>query len=177
MRRTSGSTRPGRHETFTCPQSGSTYSCQLGTEGCIEPFNPACCQAGAKECPYKVTPKKKPPHHHNIGRQKTFTCPDGSSYKCAPGSEQGCIEPINEACCLLGAGECPFDVDRRPPLPDLDICAPFPVTSCPAILSSCSAAPENPLCAEAAPFCNWLIQETDNEREGYVSNAVLRRGV
>jgi hypothetical protein len=172
--------RPGRDKTFTCPHSGATYSCQLGTEGCMEPYNPACCLLGAGECPFPVHQARP-----IVGQQKTFTCPDGATYKCAPGSERGCIEPINEACCLLGAGECPFKVNRppRPPTPppspgfNFEVCACASADACPIIVRACKATPENPLCAEALPFCNWATQEAENRTEGYVSNAPLRAGL
>jgi len=171
----------GLNKTFTCPNSGATYSCAIGSEGCMEPFNPACCLLGAGECPYEVTQRHGNPL---IGRQKTFTCPNGSTYRCAPGSEQGCIEPINEACCLLGAGHCPFEVNRpEPPSPrpkvglDFEVCACATMEACPLIVRSCNASPENPLCAKALPFCNWVTQEADNRREGYVSSAALRAGL
>lgn len=170
---------PGQRKTFVCPNSGASYTCSLGTRGCVEPFNPACCLLGAGECPFPVT-RPSPP----IGQQKTFTCPDGATYQCSPGSEQGCVEPINEACCLLGAGNCPFKVNRpSPPSPpsrpilDLEVCACATVEACPLIVRACQNFPENPLCAEALPFCNWITQESDNRTEGYVSNAPMRSGM
>ena len=168
---------PGQRKTFTCPNNGSTYSCSLGTRGCMEPYNPACCGlADGKECPYTVNPI--------IGRKKTFTCPNGSSYECSPGSEQGCTEPINEACCLLGAGDCPFTVKKPPPpVPhprteiDFEVCACATINTCPAIVRACNASPDHPLCEKVLPFCNWSNQESDNQAEGYVSNSYMRPGM
>ena len=176
---------PGSKKMFTCPNNGSTYSCSLGTRGCMAPFNPACCglKGDNKDCPYQVTP------HSIVGRKKTFTCPNGASYECSPGSEQGCVEPINEACCLLGAGTCPFQVKRPlvPPMPpspphprteiDFEVCACATIDTCPAIVRACTASPEHPLCEKVLPFCNWFNQESDNRAEGYVSNAYMRPGM
>lgn len=168
--------RPGLRQTFTCP-NGASYSCSLGTRGCMEPFNPACCSSDLKGCPYLVTRAGR------VGQQKIFTCPDGATYKCSPGSEQGCVEPINEACCLLGAGHCPFKVNRpHPPPPyrpelDFEVCACATLDACPSIIRACQSAPENPLCADVLPFCNWVNQENDNRTEGYVSNAIKRAGM
>lgn len=166
---------PAIEKTFKCPGSDATYSCRLGTEGCMEPFNPACCSVGGIKCPFKVTsPKDK----HIIGHQKkTFTCPNGATYRCAAGSELGCMEPYNDACCGVGPGDCPFQV--QPPAevpPDFEFCTCTSVAACPMLVRACAANPGNPLCEEALPFCSRITQEADNRAEGYVSNVRNRQG-
>lgn len=146
----------GTMKQFVCPHNGATYSCNLGTKGCVEPFNPACCLLGAGSCPFKMDFEEP-----IVGKQKTFTCPDGSSYTCSPGSEEGCLGAIIPECCP-GPGKstkaCPFKVsDPRhsdpKPFFNVEVCACIGEEVCPLLVKSCATTPTNPLCAKLVPFC------------------------
>lgn len=126
----------------------------------MEPFNPACCLLGAGKCPFPVTPAAHP-GGSPVGRQKTFMCPDGSSYRCAPGSERGCTEDLNPACCP-GPGKstkaCPFPVSGGPhpplePKVEVELCACVGADICDLLEDTCAKDSSNPMCAKAIPLC------------------------